>query len=90
MPRRRKWQPIPIFLLGKPYGQRSLAAYRPEGHKELNMAEHMHALLLERTMAGFSVGDELVAKRWGTSEQRLVRRVRLFIFANWCLFVRFL
>ena len=54
------------------------------------MAEHMHALLLERTMAGFSVGDELVAKRWGTSEQRLVRRVRLFIFANWCLFVRFL
>ena len=27
IPLRRKWQPIPIFLLGKSQGQRSLAGY---------------------------------------------------------------
>ena len=26
IPWRRKWQPTPVFLLGKPHGQRSLAA----------------------------------------------------------------
>ena len=25
----RKWQPTPVFLLGKSYGQRSLAGYNP-------------------------------------------------------------
>ena len=33
---RRKWQPTPVFLLGKTQGQRSLAGYSPWGHKELN------------------------------------------------------
>ena len=28
-PWRRKWQPIPIFLPGKSYGQRRLAGYSP-------------------------------------------------------------
>ena len=28
---RRKWQPIPVFLPGKSYGQRSLAGYSPWG-----------------------------------------------------------
>ena len=27
--RRRKWQPTPIFLLGKSHGQRSLVGYSP-------------------------------------------------------------
>ena len=31
---RRKWQPTPVFLPGKFHGQRSLAGYRPWGHKE--------------------------------------------------------
>ena len=26
--------PIPVFWLGKPHGQRSLAGYSPRGHKE--------------------------------------------------------
>ena len=29
---RRKWQPIPVFLPGKVYGQRSLAGYSPKGY----------------------------------------------------------
>ena len=39
IPWRRKWQPIPVFLLGKFHGQRSLAGYSPWGHKESDMTE---------------------------------------------------
>ena len=35
--RRRKWQPIPIFLPRKSHEQRSLAGYRPWSCKELDM-----------------------------------------------------
>ena len=28
-PWRRKWQPTPVFLLGKSHGQRNLAGYSP-------------------------------------------------------------
>ena len=27
----RKWQPTPVFLLGKSHGQRSLVGYNPRG-----------------------------------------------------------
>ena len=30
---RRKWQPTPVFLLGKSHGQRRLPGYRPWDHK---------------------------------------------------------
>ena len=33
IPWRRAWQPIPVFLPGESYGQRSLAGYSPGGHK---------------------------------------------------------
>ena len=32
IPQRRKWQPTPVFLPGKSYGQRSQAGYGPWGH----------------------------------------------------------
>ena len=35
---RRKWQPILLFLPGKPHGQRSLAGYSPWGRKESDTA----------------------------------------------------
>ena len=38
---RRKWQPAPVFLPGKSYGQRSLAGYSPWGRKELDMTERL-------------------------------------------------
>ena len=31
---KRKWQPTPVFLHGKFYGQKSLVGYSPRGHKE--------------------------------------------------------
>ena len=46
IPRRRKWQPTPIFLLGKSHGRRSLAGYSPWGCKESDMAERLHFLSL--------------------------------------------
>ena len=39
-PWRRKWQPAPLFLPGKPYGQRSLMGYSPWDHKESDATEH--------------------------------------------------
>ena len=33
-PRRRKWQPTPVFLPGKLHGQRSLVGCSPRAHKE--------------------------------------------------------
>ena len=35
---RRKWQPTPIFLPGKPHGQRAFGLY-PKGCKELDITE---------------------------------------------------
>ena len=32
-PRRRAWQPTPVFLPGKSHGQRSLMGYSPRGHR---------------------------------------------------------
>ena len=39
IPWRREWQSTPVFLPGKFHGQRSLADYRPLGHKELDVTE---------------------------------------------------
>ena len=39
IPWRRAWKPTPVFLPGESQGQKSLAAYSPWGHKELDAAE---------------------------------------------------
>ena len=38
-PLRRAWQPTPVFLPGESHGQRSLASYKPWGHKESDTTE---------------------------------------------------
>ena len=38
----RKWQPTPVFLLGKPHERRSLVGYSPWGPKESDMTEQLH------------------------------------------------
>ena len=35
------WQPTPVFLPGKSYGQRSLVGCSPWGHKELDMTQQL-------------------------------------------------
>ena len=39
---RRKWQPPPVFLPEKSYGQKSLVGDSPWGCKEQDMTEHIH------------------------------------------------
>ena len=39
IPKRRKWQPIPVFLSGKSHGQRSLGGYSPRVTKESDTTE---------------------------------------------------
>ena len=39
IPWRRKLQPTPVFLPGESHGQRSLAGYSPQGHKEEDTTE---------------------------------------------------
>ena len=53
IPWNRKWQPAQVFLPGKSHGQRSLACYSPQGHKEsegtkrtLSCLVHTHLGLL--------------------------------------------
>ena len=42
IPRRRKWQPTPVFLPGKSHGQRSLMGDSPQGRKESDTTERTH------------------------------------------------
>ena len=42
IPWSRKWQPAPVFLPWKFHGQRSLVAYSPKGHKEVDMTEWLN------------------------------------------------
>ena len=44
-PWRRAGQPTPVFLPGESHGQRSLAGYSPQSHKEVDTTEmtSMHA-----------------------------------------------
>ena len=43
-PRRREWQPTPVFLPGESHGWRSLAGYNPWGRKESDTTEQLHSL----------------------------------------------
>ena len=41
-PWRRTWQPTPALLPGESHGQRSLAGYSPQGHKESDTTEQLN------------------------------------------------
>ena len=41
-PRRRKWQPTPVFLPGESHGRKSLVGYRPPDHNEQDSTERLH------------------------------------------------
>ena len=47
IPRRRRWQPTPVFLPGETHGWRSLAGYSPWGRKQSDtlsdLAQHLHS-----------------------------------------------
>ena len=61
MPWRRIWQPTAVFLPRDSYGQRSLAGYSPQGHKELDMTEATEVArnILELGQVGLTGDKEL-------------------------------
>ena len=46
IPKRKKWQLTPVFLPGKPHGQRSLVGYSPWGYKRVRheLASKQHRI----------------------------------------------
>ena len=56
VPWRRRWQPAPVFLLGKSYGQRRLRDYSPQDHKESDMIEGLST----NTYMGRREGETLI------------------------------
>ena len=41
IPRRRQWQPTPVFLPEEFHGQKRLTGYGPQGRKEPDMTERL-------------------------------------------------
>ena len=86
IPRRRKWQPTPLFLPGKSHGQRNLVGYSPWGCKESDTAAAAAKSLqscptlcdpMDCSLPGFSVHGILQARilEWvrhylGTKQQQ--------------------
>ena len=66
IPWRRKWQPTPVFLPGKPHGQRSLASYSPWGGKESDTTEALSTPMncVWRLQIGAWVGEGKVGSFW--------------------------
>ena len=64
IPWRRAWQSTPIFLPGESHGQRNLAVYSPQGHKELDMTEatyHTCIILLDEKKFVILIYSEYVS-----------------------------
>ena len=79
IPWRRKWQPTGIFLPGKSHGQKSLAGYRPQGHKQSDTTVHTHLTPLVNMEKGFQEGERSTrAKKeiWSTEGQPAESTVR--------------
>ena len=77
-PRRRAWQPIPLFLPGECHGQRSLTGYGSWSHKELDTTEatehacmHFSAIKKNETLpfAANMDGPRDYHTKWNKSEK---------------------
>ena len=63
IPWRRKWQPTPVSLPGKSYGQRRLESYNPQGRKVSDLTQRLstHAELINNAV--IVLGEQ----QWGLS-----------------------
>ena len=57
-PRRRKWQSIPVFMLGKSHGHRSLIGYSPWGRKESDTTEQLVFIFIYKETTQFINGPK--------------------------------
>ena len=53
LPWRKKWQPTPVFLPGKPYGQRNLTGYSPWGPRVGHDWEHRTCITFKLVRISF-------------------------------------
>ena len=84
IPWMQKWQPTPVFLSGKAYGQRSLAGFSLWGCKESDMTEHAHTTLylgISRTAVWGHQPWEFQTGRVETLQEKVQPK-----FADVCLF----
>ena len=54
-PRRRTWQPTPVFVLGESQGRRNLAGYSPQGRKSGTWYHHQNVYFSLMKRNHFSV-----------------------------------
>ena len=80
IPWRRKWQPTPVFLLGKFHGWRSLVGYSLWGHKESDMTERLNNIKFWSAFTnGFLMDFIVVTEQWQNStSQRNTAEIALF------------
>ena len=76
IPWRRKWQPTPVFLLGKSHGRRSPEGYNTWGHKDRTwLIDWAHSVY-----TGLYVTIEAKIKMW--RQYMLNRHVMLILFLS--------
>ena len=66
---RRKWHPTTVFFSEKSHGQRSLAGYRPWGHKQSDTTEWQHTHTFHSFISTNVSEDPRLTKHctvWGT------------------------
>ena len=90
IPRGRKWQPTPIFLLGEFHGQKSLVGYSLWGREELDTTErlewrrqwHPTPVLLPGKSHGWR--SLVGCSPWGCEESDMTERLH-FHFSLLCI-----
>ena len=86
IPWSRKWQPVPVFLLGKSHGQKSLTSYSPWGHKESDTTAY--STLLDRSFFQGPVSRALLTTRGLVQSDR--NQLLLIFLTFWvCLSLSF-
>ena len=72
---RRKWQPTPVFLLGKSHGQRSLVGYSPWSHK---IVRHNLATKQQLSRVWIKVRSKLKTEEFGIVSDELIFLYRIY------------
>ena len=69
-PLERKWQPTPVFLSGKSYGQKSVAGYSPWSSNESVTTEQLTFSLSKKrkSKAIFPGGSEVKVSAWNAGD----------------------
>ena len=82
-PRKRKWQPTPILLLGKSHGYGSLAVYSPWGHKRVRHHSVDMNLVTEQQHQRLTVVQPLSRVQLFATPRTAARQASLSFTISW-------